>query len=134
MSVTALINVLIYNNWPFSGTKDYVKTNENILVPVTIFWIMTYILLACGNFYNRYPINYAFMSIHTLANSYFVSYCTCRSDSTEVLYTLAVTIFIVASVTIYAFNTKKFNFWHPTIFLISSLSLVFGIILMVSGF
>jgi len=69
-----------------------------------------------------------------MSNSYLVAYLACKSDLDEILITLFLTIFIVASITAYSYKCTIFNIWHPAIFLLGSLTLIFGILLMVLGY
>ena len=133
-SATCLINTIIYSNWPFNGSRDYVKEHKNHLIPFTIFWLIAFILLICLKFSEKYPLNFVFLGIHTMSNSYLVAYLACKSDLDEILITLFLTIFIVASITAYSYKCTIFNIWHPAIFLLGSLTLIFGILLMVLGY
>jgi len=78
------------------------------MIAVVIFWIIAFIMLVCGKFHMETPINYVFLSIHTLANSILVAHVVCKTGYKEILSTISVVVIIVIAVTIYAFKTESF--------------------------
>ena len=128
-----MINIIIYFEWPIPGTRKFVVKGRNYVAPVIIFWLISFIMLTCSKLHQKVPVNYVFIGIHTLSNSYLLALLICASEVKEILYALAGTIAIVAGITVYAFRTEHFQVYHPAFYLLSSLTLVFGILSLFTG-
>lgn len=98
--------------------------------------LVTIILLVCfHNLSRKVPVNYALLTIFTVAESYMVGTISAFNPPEIVLTAACLTALVVISLTIYAFTTKTdFTFLGGFLFSFTMIMLFWGIFMLIFGF
>ncbi|KAK3864699.1 hypothetical protein Pcinc_029629 [Petrolisthes cinctipes] len=113
-----------------TDAKTYLSKNPALFfVALAGTFICIIALSCCGTLRRKTPHNYIFLGIFTLCEAFLLGLAASTYDAVEILIAVGVTVVIVLSLTLFAFQTK-YDFTTCGMFVLVSLVVlvVFGIL------
>jgi FtsH-binding integral membrane protein len=103
-----ILFIMVYLGFTFKYFHDLLLTSSKMLI-ITFFIFFTCLLLPIfkPSLYRVVPINYILLTIFSLSFGWWIAAYTILYTKTSVLFVLCLTVVTVASLTVYAFYTKK---------------------------
>uniref|UniRef100_A0A8D7ZXT3 Protein lifeguard 1 n=4 Tax=Culex pipiens TaxID=7175 RepID=A0A8D7ZXT3_CULPI len=112
------------------------QTNIWVKQHPEMFWIAFGVMLVtlismacCGSVRRKAPMNFIFLTLFTLAQSFLLGITTARFSSQEVLLAVGITAAVCLGLTLFAFQTKwDFTVMGGVLFVAVIILMLFGII------
>ena len=103
-----LLFIMVYLGFTFKYFHDLLLTSSKMLI-ITFIIFFTCLLLPIfkPSLYRTVPINYILLTVFSLSFGWWIAAFTILYTKTSVLFVLCLTVVTVASLTVYAFFTKK---------------------------
>ena len=103
-----LLFIMVYLGFTFKYFHDLLLTSTKMHI-ITFFIFFTCLLLPIfkPSLYRTVPINYILLTVFSLSFGWWIAAFTILYTKTSVLFVLCLTVVTVASLTVYAFYTKK---------------------------
>jgi len=134
LTVTTLIAGLITR----SG-DDMAKSDPNTVTMLLFFSMavvvsMGFVFCCCPDTMRRSPLNYALLSVFTVAEAVMVGFTCLQYTQESVLVTLGITAAVVLSLTLFTFQTKyDFSGLAPYMFVLVTVMCGLGFVLMIGS-
>lgn len=112
------------------GTKIWVQKHPEMFWIALGVMIVTLISMACcGSVRRKAPMNFIFLALYTLAQSFLLGVTTANFSSDEVLLAVGITAAVCLGLTLFAFQTKwDFTVMGGVLFVAVIILMLFGII------
>ena len=103
-----ILFMMVFLGYTFQSFHDLLLTSKKMFI-ITFFIFFTCLLLPIFNpsIYRTVPTNYIVLTIFSLSFGWWIAAFTILYTKTSVLFVLCLTTVMVASLTCYAFYTKK---------------------------
>jgi FtsH-binding integral membrane protein len=103
-----ILFMMVFLGYTFQSFHDLLLTSKKMFI-ITFFIFFTCLLLPIFNpsIYRTVPTNYIVLTIFSLSFGWWIAAFTILYTKTSVLFVLCLTVVTVASLTVYAFFTKK---------------------------
>ncbi|XP_044269084.1 protein lifeguard 1 isoform X1 [Tribolium madens] len=111
-------------------TRKFVQGHGELLIISLVIIFVTMIALACcGEVRRKSPMNYIFLFIFTLAESFVLAVCSSTYESQEVMMAVGITAAVCLGLTLFAFQTKyDFTMCGGILFVAVLILFIFGIV------
>uniref|UniRef100_A0A0A9YAB7 Protein lifeguard 1 n=3 Tax=Lygus hesperus TaxID=30085 RepID=A0A0A9YAB7_LYGHE len=114
------------------GTKLFVARNPSLWwISLVVMFVCLITMACCGDVRRKAPMNFVFLGLFTLAESFLLGCATINFRSNEVLLAVGICAVVTLGLTIFAFQTKiDFTMMGGVLFAATLILMVFGIVLM----
>jgi protein lifeguard len=123
------ICLFVYND----SANLWVRRNPGVMMVAFVVMIITLLSMACCEGVRRKtPMNFIFLGIFTIAQSFMLATVSASYKSNEVVLAVAITAGICFALTLFAFQTKwDFTVMGGILFVAAIILLVFGFVAMI---
>ncbi|XP_065365149.1 protein lifeguard 1-like [Calliphora vicina] len=121
----AIVAIFLFNE----TLRAFVVQNPVIFWPGFIVLLVTMLIMTCCDELRRQtPVNYIFLAIFTLAQSFLLAIVTCQFAAVEILLAVGTTAAICLALSLYAFQTKyDFTMMGGVLLMSLVVFLIFGL-------
>lgn len=111
-------------------TKQFVQRHPELLIVSIVLIIVSMIALACcGELRRKAPMNFIFLFIFTIAESFVLGVCSSSYGKEEVVMAVGITAAVCLGLTLFAFQTKwDFTMMGGILFVAVLILFIFGIV------
>uniref|UniRef100_R4G390 Putative n-methyl-d-aspartate receptor glutamate-binding subunit n=1 Tax=Rhodnius prolixus TaxID=13249 RepID=R4G390_RHOPR len=114
------------------GTKQYVRQNPALWwVSLVVMLVCLITMACCGDVRRKAPMNFIFLGLFTLAESFLLGCAVATFRAEEVMLAVGICTVVTLGLTLFAFQTKiDFTMMGGVLFAATLILLIFGIVLM----
>ncbi|KAK9502475.1 hypothetical protein O3M35_011249 [Rhynocoris fuscipes] len=114
-----------------TGTKLYVQNNPGLWwISLVVMLVCLITMACCGDVRRKAPMNFIFLGLFTLAESFLLGCAVAAFKADEVMFAVGICTVVTLGLTLFAFQTKvDFTMMGGILFAATLILMIFGIVL-----